>query len=176
MVSSHIGWNFHTEPSVRRPPRQSLRGNLRLHGWSPKGLYTVQLDTVSTNDLEQHIAILSPTEELDNIGESKLSSHVVCMSAKPVISKYQELKTIPTVFLVRYTKEHTIHDTNAGPIRRSSSNWLLCPPAELSIVGVREFATAPANVSPSDLTSPSMTNKGIRRGPGGRSSVSSRSP
>ena len=46
--------------------------------------------------------------------------------------------------------------------------------ADVADVGVREFATAPANVSPSDLTSPSLMNKGIRRGPGGRSSVSVR--
>jgi len=45
-------------------------------------------------------------------------------------------------------------------------------PADMASVGSREYATAPANVSPSDLTSPSLTNKGIRRGPGGRSSVS----
>ena len=37
--------------------------------------------------------------------------------------------------------------------------------------GMREFATAPGNVSPSDLISPSLVNRGIKRGPGGRSSV-----
>jgi hypothetical protein len=36
-VSSLIGGNSHTEPSVRRQLRQSLKGNLRFYGWSLKG-------------------------------------------------------------------------------------------------------------------------------------------
>jgi hypothetical protein len=36
--------DFHTKASVRRPLRQSLEENLRLYGWSLKGLYTVFLN------------------------------------------------------------------------------------------------------------------------------------
>jgi hypothetical protein len=42
-VKSLIGWISYTKPSDRRPLRQPLVANLRLYGWSLKGLYTVYL-------------------------------------------------------------------------------------------------------------------------------------
>jgi hypothetical protein len=34
---------------------------------------------------------------------SKVSSHVICMSIKPVLYMFQEVKSMPEVWLARYT-------------------------------------------------------------------------
>lgn len=59
-----------------------------------------------------------------------------------------------------------------GLIRSVESQRILSNVPCVESAHLRQYATAPATISPSDLTSPSLVNKGIKKGPGGRSSVS----
>jgi hypothetical protein len=61
-VSSPLGWNSHAKPSLRRPLRQSIGGNLRLYDLSLQGLTVLQLvtDLRSLLKIESQV-VRSPT-------------------------------------------------------------------------------------------------------------------